>query len=207
MTFSRFVFVFAFLMLLVGAGIGRWLIGPSLGRPAQSGSVLVADAPTTTATAASRPTRTPTRAIHRAAAPRPTSTATPAPTSTALPTPTPASGAVTMTRYWIGALQARAGQTMSVGYVIDNGTGRTVRLLLGASLKPSRSPSWAIGTLNDPAHDVVAIVPPGRSTHVRFFTIPPGIRPGSYDVAWGLRDALTAQRDALVVAPGVLRVF
>jgi hypothetical protein len=79
--------------------------------------------------------------------------------------------------------------------------------MLGASVKSNRSLSWAGGSFSDPSRDVIATVPPGISTHIRYFAIPPGIHPGTYDVAWGLRDAATGQRDALVAASSVLRVI
>jgi hypothetical protein len=131
--------------------------------------------------------------------------ASPKRTATPLPTPSPTSGIVTLVRYWVGTPDARHGQTISVGYVIDNETGHTAQLMLGASIKAESVLSWA-ASLSDPAHDVVALVPPGVSTHVRYFTLPAGLKPGSYAVAWGLRDAATGERTALVAAPGALLV-
>lgn len=133
---------------------------------------------------------------------KPTATAKPLPS----PTPTPGSGTVTLTSYWVGDSTAQPGQTVSIGYVINNGTGRTARITLGASIKSSHVISWLSGQINDPYHDVVAIVPPGVSTHVRYFTLPSRLRAGTYDVAWGLRNALSGGRDALVAAPDALRV-
>ena len=209
MTYGRFVFAFALLMLLAGVGISRWVLGPMFANPSDP-SVLVAAAPTRTPSpppaARKRPGFEPHHVTRPRAAVRPTPTPTPHPTSTPLPTPTQVTGIVTLARYWVGTLQARSGQTIAVGYVIDNETGHTARTMLGASLKSARSLTWAGSALSDPAHDVVAVVPPGVSTHVRYFTLPPGLRPGLYDVAWGLRDSATGQRDALVAAPAALRV-
>jgi hypothetical protein len=115
-------------------------------------------------------------------------------------------GTVTLVRYWIGTTVAHPGGIMSVGYVINNGTGRTERLMLGASIKPSRALSWASATISDPSRDVVATVLPGASIHSRFFAIPTNLRPGTYDVAWGLRDADTGARQAVVFSPGVLQI-
>ena len=56
-------------------------------------------------------------------------------------------------------------------------------------------------------HDVVAIAPPGVSTHLRYFTLASSLRPGAYDVGWGLRDAATGQSVAFLAAPGTLRVM
>jgi hypothetical protein len=131
---------------------------------------------------------------------------TPRPTRALVPTSTPATGVVTLARYWVGSQRAHRGTTVAVGYVIDNGTGHTVRLLLGASIKGANSLSWATGTVNDPSHDVVAIVPPGVSTHIRYFTLPSRIHPGFYDAAWGLRNARNGSRTALVTASDALRV-
>jgi hypothetical protein len=154
---------------------------------------------------ATGPSVKPQRPLHRTtvkATVKPTATK---PTATPLPTPSPTPGIVTLVRYWVGTPDARHGQTISVGYVIDNETGRTAQLMLGASIKSDRILSWG-ESLSDPAHDVVAVVPPGVSTHVRYFTLPSGLKPGSYAVAWGLRDALSGERTALVAAPSALQV-
>jgi hypothetical protein len=149
-----------------------------------------------------RPTRSKHAAIkHRLVPARITHRA-----STMIPTSTPGTGVVTLARYWVGSQTVNRGHTIAVGYVINNGTGRTMRVLLGASIKGSRSLSWATGTVNDPSHDVVAIVPPGISTHIRYFTLPSQIHPGFYDAAWGLRNARNGRRTALVTASSVLRV-
>lgn len=123
-----------------------------------------------------------------------------------LPVPTATPGIVTLVNYWIGSKQARPGQTVSVDYVIDNATGTTVRLFLGASIKSVRTPTWTEGVINDPPHDVVATVPPGVTIHLRYFTLPPTLRPGLYDVAWGLRDPVSGERLALVAAKAILAV-
>jgi hypothetical protein len=119
--------------------------------------------------------------------------------------PSPTVGIVTLTRYWISATRARRGTTIGVGYVIDNATGRTNAIMLGASIKSVNTLSW-LEAINDTSHDVVATVPPGETTHSRYFTLPRTLRPGWYDVAWGLRDAATGARDAVVAADAVLRV-
>lgn len=119
--------------------------------------------------------------------------------------PTPTAGTVTLTRYWISTTLAHRGSTIGVGYVIDNETGRTDAIMLGASVKSTSTLSW-LAAINDTSHDVIATVPPGVSTHSRFFTLPTRLRPGLYDVAWGLRDAGTGASDAVVSADGVLRV-
>lgn len=127
------------------------------------------------------------------------STATPTATPLPSPTPVPTRGIVTLESYWVGSTSAARGSTISLGYVINNGTGRTERISLGASIKPSSTASWA-QSINDVAHDVVAVIPPGVSTHVRYFTLSPSLSPGTYDVAWGLRNADSGARVALVSA-------
>lgn len=154
---------------------------------------------------AEAPSPRPTPIAKTPATVTPTSIPTATITPTTLPTPSPTAGIVTLTRYWVGSPQARTGTTISVGYVIDNATGRTERISLGASLKSSRVLSWG-RSLSDPAHDVTATVPPGISTHIRFFTLPAGLRPGAYDIAWGLRNAVSGERVALVAAGGSLTV-
>jgi hypothetical protein len=234
MTFARSVFMFAIVMLLVGIFGTRYLLGKlfaeppavvavthssptATARPHPSSTPTPRPHPSATATNAPVPTVTPipmatATAIVRVRVRRaPVATATAAlrmPTATATPFPTssPTAGTVTLARYWVGSLQARPGQTIAIGYVIDNETGRTMRLMLGASIKSNRVLNWVSGALNDPAHDVVGTIPPGTTTHTRFFTLPAGLRPGHYDVAWGLRDAATGARAALVAAPSVLHV-
>jgi hypothetical protein len=115
-------------------------------------------------------------------------------------------GTLTLDRYWIGSVEARRGRAITVSYVIDNATGRNQRLMLGVSIKATRALSWLSSSISDPGDDVVATIPPGVSTHVRYFTIPSGTRPGAYDVAWGLRSPVNGERVALVFAPAALRV-
>jgi hypothetical protein len=111
----------------------------------------------------------------------------------------------TITNYWISETTVPRGTTIAIGYTIDNGTGRTERVLLGASIKPSSVATWG-RSVSDPFHDVVAIVPPGVTTHVRYFTLTHALRPGPYDVAWGLRAVSSGASVALVTAPDSLRV-
>lgn len=219
MTFTRLVFAFALFMLLVGIFGSRLLVHALFSAPPEPRLVAAAG----TATPTSTPTLTPLpvrivpshtlpgahrRLIGRHGVSRHVTSraATPTVTPTPLPTPSPTPGVLTLARYWVGSLHALPGQTIAIGYVIDNGTGRTERIMLGASLKSDRILNWATQALSDPPHDVVAIVPPGITTHTRYFTLPRGLRPGSYDLAWGLRDAVTGVRDALVAAPAVLQV-
>jgi hypothetical protein len=158
-----------------------------------------------TATPAPTPARTPTTTPTAAPSLTPTPTAAPHPTATPPPTLTATPGIVELARYWVGAQMARRGRTVAIGYVIDNTTGRTEHLLLGASVKPSTASTWA-QSIDDTYHDVVAVVPPGTTTHVRYFTLSTRLRPGAYDVAWGLRNAATGERVALVAAAGALTI-
>jgi hypothetical protein len=259
MTFARGVFIFAFLMLIVGAVGARLIIGPLLFGDVSSPSYVVsARAGTATSTPAppsprptpvehARPTATmaataaptPRPASTRTVVPRPTQpaaalrkvshmakhptatvrpavpvatkqraptrhTPTPVP-ATPVPSPTP-SGVVTLANYWVGSTTTHPGNTIVVGYEIDNETGATAHLELGASVKASSQLSWATDSISDPRHDVVAVVPPGVSRHVRYFTLSPSVRAGSYDIAWGLRNPSTGSRVALVAAQSALRV-
>jgi hypothetical protein len=130
------------------------------------------------------PTATPART--------PTVAVSGTPTSVASPTASATPDSVTLTRYWLGRTVAHPGDTVSVNYAIQNGTGKQTQLALGISMKSSSSPSWSSG-FADPSHDVTAMVGPGSSTHERFFTLPSGLASGTYDVAWGLRDAAGRQ--------------
>lgn len=132
-------------------------------------------------------------------------TVTPAPAATPAPLPSPTPGTIELARYWVDSQQARSGQVVAIGYLIDNTTGRVEHVSLGASLKARRVLTWG-DAINDTAHDVVAVVPPGISTHLRYFALPRGLRPGSYDVAWGLREARSGRRVGLAFAPAVLTV-
>jgi hypothetical protein len=156
----------------------------------------------------------PTATAPRAATARPTATAAPSPTPTPTPgvsptptaTPAPTTGTVQLASYAVSRSGAAPGTTISVTYTIVNGTGRTERLELGASIKSSRSATWTSGVISDPGHDVVAIVPPGTSTHLRYFTVPSGARSGRYDVGWGLIDASTGHPVAFSASSGALSV-
>jgi hypothetical protein len=170
--------------------------------------VLLTAGPTTT-----HPHRAPARRpvrharTHRAVARRrkPIPTFTPVPTATAEPTPQSSVGEVALSNYWVNSQRVQSGQVIAIGYVIRNDTHTTERVMLGASLKARWAASWT-DAINDPNHDVVALVPPGATVHVRYFALPPGLRPGKYDVAWGLRDATTGQRLGLAFAPSVVTV-
>ena len=88
----------------------------------------------------------------------------------------------------VGERSVRPGQLLEVVYFIENTTGATQRVLLGASILPTGlRHAWSTRGINDPRHDLVATVPPGVSLHVRFFEIPRSLSPGSYDVGWGLK--------------------
>lgn len=116
----------------------------------------------------------------------------------------PTSGAATLSKYWLDQTEAHAGDTITVRYDIQNGTGRLMYIGLGVSMKPSSSPSW-ISAVTDPAHNVTAAVPPGTSSHTRYFTLPSGMASGSYDVAWGITDSSGRQID-VDSSPGALRI-
>ncbi|GAC1470205.1 MAG: hypothetical protein PVSMB7_20680 [Chloroflexota bacterium] len=114
--------------------------------------------------------------------------------------------AISLERYWLFPPEARPGRRVTLWYVISNRTGRTVRLILGASIKSSRVPSWMVGSIADRWNEVVATVPPGTTTHMRVFMVPRQIQPGWYDVAWGLRSAVTHIRVALGAKTVALRI-
>jgi hypothetical protein len=128
------------------------------------------------------------------------------PTPTPAPTATRAAGTLTLVRYWISSVRTRRGGTNSVSYVIDNATGRTARVMLGATIKATRDLSWISAGISDPADDLIAVVAPGVSAHLRYFTVAAPARPGTYDVAWGLRNAVSGRRVALVFAPAALQI-
>lgn len=232
MSFARTVFVVAFLMLVAGFVGSRFIAAYLFGAPPEPTVAVLAAShsrPTATLHPTVRVTAVPTTppTVQPTSRPAATSALTQTttiatakavsvassrhhpsrvkPTPTTAPRPTATTGIVTLARYWVGTLRARPGQTIEVGYVIDNQTGHTARISLGASIKGSHYLSWGT-SVSDPSHDVVAIAAPGVTTHVRFFTLPTGLSRGVYDVAWGLRDPVTGAREALVAAPGVLRV-
>lgn len=216
MTLTRAVFVAVLLTPIIGLIGSHYVVSAMLGgdaAPAFAPRATLAPTreahrhtavPTTSSTqlpalqAAMRSTSTPT--------PKPRVTRTPRPAATATVMPTPTAGIITLARYWIGTTVARHGSTISFGYVIDNATGQSAELMLGASIKSSRTLSWVGTAISDPAHDVVATVPPGVTTHTRYFTIPSRLKPGSYDVAWGLRNSTTGQSVAVVSSIASLSV-
>jgi hypothetical protein len=153
-----------------------------------------------------RPTATLLPTATDTASPTPIPTPTVVASATATATPAPTTGTLRLAGYSVSQSGAAPGSTIAVTYTIVNGTGRAERLELGASIKSSRSATWTSGVISDPGHDVVAIVPPGTSTHFRYFTVPSGARAGRYDVGWGLIDASTGQAVAFSQAGGALSV-
>lgn len=199
MTLVRAGFLAVLLLAAAGFGIGRYVVSSLSGQAPQVSDTAPTSSPRPTATV--RPTAPPAPAAIRL----PTVTPTPRPTATPIhPAATPATGTVTLVRYWLAETAARRGQTVGIGYVINNGTGRTVRLMLGASIKSVRVRSW-LRSISDPAHDILVAVRPGITTYQRLFHLVPSLRPGNYDVAWGLR-ATNGARVALVTAPSTLTV-
>lgn len=192
MSIARAIFVFALFTPVLSATGSKFVVSAMLGQSPQT--VVAPGAPQAAAL--------PARVMVPIATP---AHATPGPTVvTSSPTPSPTSDTVTLARYWLGGTTAHPGDTISVGYAIENGTGQQAQLVLGISMKASSDISWNSG-FADPSHDVTAIVPAGHSTHERFFTLPTTLAPGTYDVAWGLRDAAGAQV-AVVSDAAALRV-
>ncbi len=122
-----------------------------------------------------------------------------------VPIPQAAPGSIRLTNYWINRRSITVGELLALTYVIDNTTGMTARVWLGASLMPASDHNWAADAINDQMHDVVAVAPPGLSTHLRYFTVRRGLHIGLYDVAWGLL-SLTHRPLALVTVPEELAV-
>jgi hypothetical protein len=218
MSFTRVVFIAIFLAPILGLLVGTYVVSAMLGGSAapafEPRATLSATATPRASTPAPEPSAThPSReALAKTATPTIIPTPRPRPTQTPLaparpaPLPSPTAGTITLNSYWIGTTAARPGTTIAFGYVIDNGTGRTAELMLGASIKSSRTATWVNTTISDPRHDVVATVPPGVTTHTRYFTIPSRLRPGYYDVAWGLRDTATGEPVAVVSSIASLRL-
>lgn len=122
-----------------------------------------------------------------------------------LPTASPTPGTIRIVNYWIGRRTVRRGELLSLSYVLDNETGGTLRLWLGASIMPATGRNWLTQSLSDRSHDVIATIPPGITTHLRYFLIPPRAPAGLYDVAWGL-STLSRQSVTFVAAPRLLSI-
>jgi hypothetical protein len=123
---------------------------------------------------------------------------------TVTPDASPTSATATLTKYWLGQTEAHPGDTVTVRYDIENGTGRLLYLGLGVSMKLSTASSWG-SAITDPAHDVTAAVAPGSSSHTRYFTLPATLAPGAYDVAWGLKSS-SGEQIAVDSSAGALRI-
>jgi hypothetical protein len=196
MSFARAVFVFALFTPILGATGSRFVVSAILG---QSPQTVVAPGAPALPTRVIIPVSTPVRAT-----PPPSWATVATVSSTSTPAASSTADTLTLTRYWLGGATAHPGSTVSVKYAIDNGTGQQQQVSLGVSMKATSDPSWG-SAFADPAHDVTAIVSPGSSTHERFFTLPPTLAPGAYDVSWGLRDAAGNQL-AVVATAAVLHV-
>ncbi|HZU14847.1 MAG TPA: hypothetical protein VFB58_18575 [Chloroflexota bacterium] len=197
MTLIRAGFLAALVLAILGFAVSRYLVSTVMSQAPIAAYVPPRATPTSSASPTPHPSPRP--APTKSAIHLPRVTPTPA-----RPTPTPTSGTVTLARYWINATSARRSQAISMGYVVNNGTGRAVRLLLGASIKATRTASW-LNSISDPVHDMSVLVRPGVSTYSRPFQLSASLRPGLYDVAWGLRSSSGA-RLALVTAPASLTV-
>lgn len=203
MSLARAIFVFALFTPVLGATGSKFVVSAILGQSPQTAVAPAASQVAAVSTPAMVSISTPLPAT-----PRPSSTPTPLTSLTPVPTITPAvsstAATVTLTKYWLDQTQAHAGDTITVRYDIENGTGQLMYIGLGVSMKPASARSW-ISAFIDPAHDVTAAVPPGSSSHTRYFGLPAGLAPGSYDVAWGLKDT-GGRQIAVESAPGVLRI-
>jgi hypothetical protein len=73
------------------------------------------------------------------------------------------------------------GQIITLTYVIGY-SGKPATIVLGASIRPASGGAW----VSDPARDATVTLRPGSNTYSRTFSVPPGLEPGSYDIAWGL---------------------
>ena len=216
MSFMRGAFVLTFTMLVLGFLAGLFALGPLFHSggveqfvPVLKRSFSFAPPPSPSAARAMSqlaPTATPRPPTATA---RPRSTAipsvTPAPTLGPTVVPTPSAIRVALQGYSLDETWVRPGQQVAVRYVITNTSGRTVNVLLGASLKPARSATWS-SAVSDSSHDVVASVPPGTTAHLRYFTVPYNLHPGIYDAAWGLKNASTGASEALVTSRAAIRV-
>lgn len=212
MSVIRTGFLLTFTMLLLGFLLGLFAFGPL----SRSGAVKTL-IPVWRASFSAAPPASPVAPPPSSPVPPPVTptvpptkappTRTVPPTQTPLPTvpPTLAPISVSIQSYSLDASWVNPGQTVGVRYVIVNNSGRTVDVLLGASLKSSRIAGWG-AAINDPSHDIVAAVPPGTSSHLRYFTVPSTLRPGTYDAAWGLKDSNTGAPEALVTSAAAVRV-
>jgi hypothetical protein len=82
---------------------------------------------------------------------------------------------------------ANPGDTIQLGYNIDNISPFTLRIWLGASLT---GPS---GSLSDPSHDVIVYVPGyTHQFYYRLFSIPTTTQPGTYDITYALWSGWTS---------------
>jgi len=91
----------------------------------------------------------------------------------------------------VSSTNVNPGDTIQLGYKIDNVSPFTLRIWLGATLT---SPSGS--QINDPAHDVIVLVP-GYSHQYwyRDFAIPTSAQPGLYDITYALWSGWTSPID------------
>ena len=77
----------------------------------------------------------------------------------------------------VGTADVQPGGSVTLNYAIVNPNDVSVRVSLGASIRPG-SGKW----LDDRTNDRTVSIPPGRSTQSRSFRIPADATPGAYDV-------------------------
>lgn len=193
MSLARAIFVFALFTPVLGATGSKFMVGALLGQSPQT--VVAPSAPqlASQSTPAMVLVATPPPATS-VPSPTPTSPTSRIPTVTATAAVSSTTTSVTLTKYWLGKTEARSGDTIPIKYAIENGTGELMYVGLRVSMKLSTAPGWG-AALSDPAHDVTAAVAAGSSIHTRYFTLPTGLAPGLYDVAWGLKGPGGQQTD------------
>jgi serine/threonine protein kinase len=176
------------LPLAAAAGALTLIVGVLVlaSRPAAAGGggpVIERPSPFPTQTIA--PTAT-TAVLHPTQAPPPTIAPTIAPTSppTAVPTPTATLAPIPpeLAANDFSPKVAQSGDRFTLTYEITGSSGAPVRVLLGASIRPSGGGA----AIDDPANDESVTIQPGRAVYQRIFRVPPGTPPGRYDVLWGL---------------------
>lgn len=203
MSVARAIFVFALFTPILSATGSKFVVSAILGQSPQTVVAPAASQVAAVSTPAMVAVSTPSPATPTPrSTPTPRTSITPVPTATAAASPTVAT--IALTRYWLGQTEAHAGDTVTVKYDIENGTPQSMFIGLGVSMKPSTAPSWSSAFI-DPAHDVTAAVEPGGSSHTRFFTLPADLAPGSYDVAWGLKDS-SGEQIAVDSSASALRI-
>ncbi|MFC1718424.1 hypothetical protein ACFL6S_32510 [Candidatus Poribacteria bacterium] len=90
---------------------------------------------------------------------------------------------VSITAHNVYPIVVEPGAILTINYTIS--TSRAITVTLGCSVQRAGASMW----INDSDNDKIVYVDAGGGNYSRKFALPSTLRPGDYDVAWGIWDS------------------